>query len=292
MKIFLAGGHGQLGQELQACQPPGMQIIAPHMDELDIGSLEAVRASVADRVPDWVINCAAYTAVDRAEEDRDTAFRANATGAGNLAQAARECNARMLHISTDFVFDGRHSMPYQPGDVPHPLGVYGASKLAGERAVLDELAERCVLIRTAWVYGVYGNNFVRTMLRLMQERDSLSIVCDQIGTPTWTGNFATAMWQCITKNISSGVYHWTDLGACSWYDFAVAIQEEGLAAGLLDKAVQIRPIPADEYPTLAKRPPFSVLDTSALRNALDTPGQHWRVALREMLARLAKEAQS
>ncbi len=289
MKVLLTGVHGQLGSEMLGQRPDGVEITGMDMQHLDITDADAVREQVLSLRPDWIVNCAAYTAVDRAEEEAGLAHRVNADGPGNLARAAADTHARMIQVSTDFVFNGRQGWPYQPGDVPEPLGVYGASKLAGEREVLAAVAERCIIIRTAWVYGVHGSNFVRTMLRLMTQRDALSVVCDQVGTPSWTANLARAIWRCMTTDASSGVYHWTDLGACSWYDFAVAIQEEGLRAGLLQREIPVTPIPAAEYPTLATRPHYSVLDTSALRKALGLPGQHWRAALREMLAALAKE---
>ncbi len=288
MRVLLTGSHGQLGSELLGCAPDGVEVTVTDMQHLDIGDADAVRAQVLSLRPDWIINCAAYTAVDRAEEEPELAYRVNAVGPCNLAQAAADTSARMLQISTDFVFNGRQGRPYQPGDVPDPLGVYGASKLAGERAVLDTLAERSIIIRTAWVYGVHGNNFVKTMLRLMAEREALSIVCDQIGTPSSTANLAQAMWKSVLQDTASGVYHWTDLGACSWYDFAVAIQEEALALRLLPREIPIAPIAAADYPTLATRPHYSVLDTAALRSALDLPGQHWRAALRATLSRLAE----
>ena len=180
---------------------------------------------------------------------------------------------------------GDASSPYKPGDNTNPLGEYGKSKLAGELAVKSALPS-AVIFRTAWVYSAFGANFVKTMLRLMAEREELSVVADQVGTPTWARGLAEAIWLAVEKPEMQGIYHWTDAGVCSWYDFAVAIAEEGLALGLLPAQPKVHPIPGSAYPTPAQRPAFSVLDKDSTWQALDTEGLHWRVQLRSMLQEL------
>ncbi len=190
----------------------------------------------------------------------------------------------VLHLSTDFVFDGKSGQPYRPTDATHPLNVYGATKQAGEQHVLK--GGRGIVLRTSWVYASAGKNFVLTMLKLMKERDQLNVVCDQIGTPTWAMSAAAAVWALIELGPQGGIYHWTDLGVASWYDFAVAIQEEALARGLLTRAAGIVPIPSAAYAARAARPSFSVLDTSSTRALLRIPALHWRESLRRMLDEL------
>jgi dTDP-4-dehydrorhamnose reductase len=220
--------------------------------------------------------------VDLAEDQPAQAMAVNDTAVGVLAAAAGTAGCRLLHLSTDFVFDGKSNRAYLPADQTNPLSVYGVSKLGGERRVLAEGGSGIVL-RTAWVYAAAGRNFVLTMLRLMREKEQLSVVCDQIGTPTWAAGIAAAIWGLIEAGVPGGVYHWTDLGVASWYDFAVAIQDEALARGLLARAVPIAPILSSAYPTRAQRPAFSVLDTSSTRAMINVPARHWRHNLRTML---------
>jgi dTDP-4-dehydrorhamnose reductase len=193
-----------------------------------------------------------------------------------------QAGCRLLHLSTDFVFDGRSNRAYLPSDATNPLSVYGATKLAGERHVVSA-GRAGIVLRTAWVYAALGKNFVLTMLRLMREKDQVSVVSDQIGTPTWAGSIADAIWGLIAADVGGGVYHWTDLGVASWYDFAVAIQDEALARGLLSRSVPITPILTAAYPTRARRPAFSVLDTTSTRALTNLRGRHWRHNLRTML---------
>lgn len=282
MRVLLAGGNGQLGRELQRCLPVGIELLAPGSQDFDLREAEAVTARVKDFAPEVIINAAAYTAVDRAESEQEAAFVVNGQGAANLAQAARAVGAYCLQVSTDFVFDGAQSRPYLPTDRTNPLGVYGASKLAGEQLALAAYPEGVAVVRTAWLYSASGNNFVTTMLRLMGERENIGVVADQVGTPTWGGGLAEALWQmCYLQ--PKGIYHWTDAGVASWYDFALAIQEEGLACGLLDREIPIQPINTVDYPTPAKRPSYSVLDKTGTWAALGLTPSHWRVALRRML---------
>ncbi len=282
MKVLLAGGNGQLGKELQHCKPAGMELLALNSSELDIREAEAVTVKVGGFRPQVIINTAAYTAVDRAENEQEAAFAINGQGAANLAQAARMVGAYCLQISTDFVFDGTQSRPYLPMDRTNPLGVYGASKLAGEQLALAAHPEGMAIVRTAWLYSACGNNFVTTMLRLMAERETIGVVADQVGTPTWGSGLAEGLWQmcCVQPK---GIYHWTDAGVASWYDFAVAIQEEAVALDLLDREIPILPINTVDYPTPARRPAYSVLDKTQTWTALGMTPPHWRVALRRML---------
>jgi dTDP-4-dehydrorhamnose reductase len=285
MKVLVLGGGGQVARAVVAAAPQAHEVIAYIRADLDIADASAVARTLADTRADWVVNGAAYTAVDRAEDEPAQAFAVNDAAVGVLAAATSKAGCRLLHLSTDFVFDGMASRPYLPTDATHPLNVYGASKLAGERQVLADGGSG-IALRTAWVYAAQGRNFVLTMLRLMREREQVSVVCDQIGAPTWAGGIAVVIWGLIGVGAPGGVYHWTDLGVASWYDFAVAIQEEALARKLLARAVPIIPIGSVSYPTQAQRPAFSVLDTSSTRALIGAPARHWRHNLRTMLDEL------
>ena len=285
MKVLVLGGGGQVASALVAAAPAQHQVTVRTRAELDIGDAAAVARALSDTGPEWIINAAAYTAVDLAEDQPAQAMAVNDTAVGVLAAAAAAAGCRLLHLSTDFVFDGQSNRAYLPADQTNPLSVYGVSKLGGERHVLAAEGSGIVL-RTAWVYAAAGRNFVLTMLRLMREKEQLSVVCDQIGTPTWAAGIAAAIWGLIEVQAPGGIYHWTDLGVASWYDFAVAIQDEAVARGLLGRAVPITPIPSAAYPTRARRPAFSVLDTAATRALIKIPARHWRHNLRTMLDEL------
>ena len=285
MKVLITGATGQLGWELQRSAPSDTTVLAVDVTQLDITDADAVSAMVTIEAPDLIINCAAYTAVDKAEGDSALAYAINQYGAEHLAKAAAANNAKLIHISTDFVFDGRQSSPYKPDAPANPLNVYGASKLEGERAVLACLPS-AIIVRTSWVYSSHGNNFVKTMLKLMAERDALSVVSDQIGTPTYAYNLAKVIWQLNQQQNVTGIYHYTDSGVASWYDFACAIQEEAIILGLLDRQIPIFPIPASTYPTPATRPSYSVLDKQSLIFSLNIQSIHWRQPLRDMLGML------
>jgi dTDP-4-dehydrorhamnose reductase len=282
MKALIVGSKGQLGRGLQACVPPGVEIVAHDYDTLDITDRAAVTALVKAERPALILNAAAYTAVDKAETDVDTAHAVNATAVGLLADAAAAVGAKLVHVSTDFVFDGTSGIPYAPDATTNPLGVYGRTKLEGERLAGDD----ALIVRTAWVYAPTGSNFVRTMLRLMTERSEVRVVADQIGTPTYAPGLAAALWTLADKRVT-GIHHYTDAGAASWYDFAVAIQEEALGAGLLEKAVPVIPIGTADFPTPAKRPSYSVLDKRSTFAALGGPTPHWRAQLRTMISEIA-----
>ncbi|RLQ22134.1 dTDP-4-dehydrorhamnose reductase [Seongchinamella sediminis] len=284
-RVLITGAAGQLGRELQRTAPAGLEVMPVARDSLDISDAGQVRALFATTFPDLVINAAAYTAVDKAESEPAQAMAVNGDAAANLAAACAERGARLVHVSTDFVFDGTASSPYPTDAATAPLGAYGRSKLAGEQAVIATLPAALVM-RTAWVYSAFGGNFVKTMLRLMAERPELSVVADQVGTPTWAKGLASALWQAVEIPGLAGIHHWTDAGVCSWYDFAVAIAEESVELGLLEAMPVIHPIPGSAYPTPARRPAYSVLDKDSTWQALDTEGLHWRVQLRAMLQEL------
>ena len=298
MKILVTGKNGQLGSELQKTCPSNIELICFGSKELDISNAEQVNELITAHAPDIVINAAAYTAVDKAETDTERAYAVNEQGAANLASACKNTNAKLIHISTDFVFDGTKTMPYESGDSTNPLGVYGASKLAGEQAISNVLGADATIVRTAWVYSVFGNNFVKSMLNLMQQKDQLGIVVDQVGTPTWAASLAEMLWSLTAKNSTQNdgvssensnkaiIYHWTDAGVASWYDFAVAIQELALDKGMLTKAIPISPIPAVNYPTPAKRPAFSVIYKTEAEIASGVKTIHWRKQLSSMLDEL------
>jgi dTDP-4-dehydrorhamnose reductase len=285
---LITGAKGQLGLELQATAPAGWAVLACGSAELDVTDAAAVRCLIAAQRPEVVIHAAAYTAVDAAEIDAARAEAVNAGGTVHVAEAAGEAGARLVYVSTDFVFDGAQGHPYGPDDPPNPLGVYGHTKVLAERAVARLAGERGLTVRTAWLYSRQGRNFVRTMLLLMRERDELGVVCDQIGTPTWARSLAEALWTAALRPDLHGVLHWTDAGVASWYDFAIAIQEEGLALGLLTRHVPVRPLDSREYATRARRPSYSVLDKRSSWNALGLHPPHWRVNLRRMLEGLAR----
>ena len=284
---MLVLGGGQVATAVQLTVPTEHEVVTRTRSHLDIADAGAVRTAVRQIKPGWIINAAAYTAVDLAEDQQAQAFAVNDSALATLAETAAETASRLLHISTDFVFDGRAGMAYQPDAETNPLSVYGASKRGGELHVLKSSSG--IVVRTSWVYASSGKNFVLTMLRLMREKPQLSVVCDQIGSPTWATSLARGLWGLIATNAVAGIYHWADLGVCSWYDFAVAIQEEALVRGLLQRAVPIVPIKSSQFPTKAVRPAFSVLDTSATRAAINVPTHHWRYHLRTMLDELRTE---
>ncbi|EIJ36650.1 dTDP-4-dehydrorhamnose reductase [Thiothrix nivea] len=284
MKVLLTGANGQLGLELQATCPADITLIAAGRDTLDITNPAQVATILAEYQPDAIINAAAYTAVDKAESDVENAYAINHKAAETLAQLASQHNIYLVHVSTDFVFDGLQSTPYAPDAVTSPQGVYGASKLAGERAVQTQ-CPAAAIIRTSWLYSRYRGNFVKTMLRLAAERDALGVVVEQAGSPTWAHTLADTIWAFIAQQ-PQGIFHCSDQGVASWYDFAVAIQEEAVNLGLLSKTVPVKPLLTAEYPTPARRPAYSVLDKRSTESILGYTLPHWRANLRLMLAEL------
>lgn len=283
MKAVILGANGQLGYELQQTAPSAAEVFALGRSECDLSAPERLSELLGRMAPDVVINAAAYTAVDKAETDIDSAYAVNARGVDALAQACAALGIKLVHVSTDFVFDGNGSN-YAETVQPRPLSVYGASKLAGEQAIAASGAS-AVIIRTAWVYSAHGNNFVKTMLRLMAEKDSLGVVCDQRGTPTWANGLAEACW-ALAQTDAKGIYHYTDSGECSWYDFAVEIQAQALALGLLQTPIPINAIPSSSYPTPAQRPANSVLDKTRISTEQGIKIKDWQGQLNQMLRQL------
>lgn len=286
MKALVAGAAGQVGRELQLTCPRELEITALGRNELDITNAASVEAVIRDAAPDIVINAAAYTAVDRAESEEDLAFAVNATGASHLAATTRSVGARLVHLSTDYVFDGDRPRPWRPDDEPRPLSAYGRTKLAGEKAVVSLAGDRALIVRTSWVYSRHRRNFVKTMLDLLATRPRLEVVADQIGSPTWARHLARTVWDLALRPEAHGILHWSDAGVASWYDFAVAIQRAGIALGLLDNEIPIVPISTAERSSAARRPVFSVLDTAATRDLLGRDPSHWSSSLREMLGEM------
>lgn len=281
-KVLVTGANGQVGRSLVSTAPADVTLLTALHKELDVADGEAVRAYIRAHTPEVIINAAAHTAVDRAESDPELARRVNSDGPNHIAVAARDYGARLIHLSTDFVFDGAASSPYRPDAATNPLSVYGRTKLAGDKAVLEALPAEAVIVRTAWVYAAEGNNFVRTMLRIMNANGSVRVIADQVGTPTAARGLAETLWSIVAKPEIHGVHHWTDAGVASWYDFAVAIAEEGAQLGLVPDNVTVTPIATVDYPTPARRPPYSVLDKTSLTSMGFTP-VHWRKRLRGVL---------
>jgi len=295
MRVLLTGAAGQLAGDLApGLTAEGMEVTALAKSGLDITDAERVMKVVRETSPGVIVNAAAYTQVDRAESAPDTAFAVNSLGAANLADAASEVGATLVHVSTDFVFDGAKRSPYVEGDPTAPLGVYGASKLAGEVEITERLAHH-VIVRASWLYGAEGNNFVKTILRLARERETISVVSDQTGTPTWTADLASALTE-VVKRLSGtdssevfGLYHYSPGGEASWYDFAVEIVRRAEALGARFKCREVKAIPTSEYPTPARRPAYSVLDHTRFAETFGVDVPDWRDSLGRMLAGIIKK---
>ena len=295
MKVLLTGAAGQLGQALIAQTPKGIELLPSSRSggdgllALDLADAEACRMAVHRHRPDWVLNAGAYTAVDKAEAEPKLAHAVNGEAPRAFAKAIRECGGRLLQLSTDFVFNGQQGTPYRVDQSRNPLGVYGASKAKGEEA-LEELlqaSDQGVVLRTSWVMGPVGKNFALTMLRLHRDKKELGVVADQVGCPSSTLNLARASWKLISRSQEGvelpPVLHWCDGGAASWYDVAVAVGELAVELGLLKSAAKVNPISTTDYPTLATRPAYSLLDCQASRTALQLEAQPWRASLRDVL---------
>lgn len=281
--IWLIGNKGMLGRELSALlEGRGVEHFGTDLD-CDITDLAALREMGAGRKASWIVNCSAYTAVDKAEDEEALARSVNALGAGNVAAIADELGARMIHISTDYVFAGDASAPYVEDDPIAPAGAYGRTKAEGEALVRAACAGHFIL-RTAWLYGRHGRNFVYTMLRLMNERDEVGIVADQRGSPTWARDLALAILRIVGSGSEAyGTYHYTDAGDISWFEFAAAIQRIGMETGLLGRAARLLPLTTAEYPTKARRPPYSVLSKDKIVRQLGVAIPEWEASLREFM---------
>ena len=289
MHVLITGANGQLGRCLQnVLAPTPYRITAVDLAGLDITNSVEVSTRIARIAPDVVVNAAAYTAVDQAESDAARAGQVNAQGPKFLARACREHSIPLVHVSTDYVFDGNKIGAYQPGDATGPTGVYGQTKLDGETAVMESGVDY-LIVRTAWVFSEYGNNFVKTMLRLGAERDSLGVVSDQSGSPTYAGDLAAAIVQALPKLTAGqglGLYHYAGEPPCTWYAFAERIFSQAHTLGLLASRPALSPITSDQYPTRARRPLNSVLDSSAFTAAFGVPPSDWKQAVTTVLERL------
>ena len=287
-RILLIGSSGQVGQVLQQTLAPLGDLVSCDRTALNLCQIDVVKQRIRELQPDVIVNAAAYTTVDRAEQEPQRAYQVNAEGPGLLAALAGEQDATLMHLSTDYVFDGQQNTPYQETDVPHPLGVYGQSKLAGETAI-QQTGCASVILRTAWVYGTQGkDNFVKTMLRLGAEREEIRVVADQVGSPTWARDIATTIARlipCLGPE-TNGIYHYTNSGMASWYDFAVAIFEEAKALDFPLRVERVIPISTADYPTPARRPAYSILASQKVARLLGHAAPHWRHALRLMLREL------
>ncbi len=284
MKMLVTGAQGQIGWELQRTLAPLGELIAIDRSELDLGDADSVRRTIRDAKPNLIVNAAAYTAVDRAESERELAHRINAVTPGIIAEEAKRIDAALIHYSTDYVFDGEKAGPYLESDTPRPLNVYGASKLAGERAI-QESGARHLILRTSWVYGARGSNFLSTIVRLAKERDTLSVVDDQVGAPSWSRMIAQATALLVARGLPSeythGVCNLTAGGHTSWYGFARAILEVQPAhAEQRLHASKLAPIPAAQYPTPARRPRNSVLSHARLERDFGLQMPDWQRGLR------------
>lgn len=282
MNILITGCNGQLGNELQLLEKnyPNHQWLNTDVEELDITNQLAVNQFVAENEVDGIVNCAAYTAVDKAESDRQLATALNTEAPAYLAAAIEKRGGWLLHISTDYVFDGTNHTPYVETDTPCPDSVYGSTKLAGEMGVM-KFCRKTMIIRTGWLYSTFGNNFVKTMLRLGRERDKLGVVFDQVGTPTYAHDLAQAIMTAIEQGVKPGIFHFSDEGVCSWYDFAKAIHR---MAGI--NSCQVSPLHTEEYPTPASRPHYSVLDKTKIKQTYGIVIPQWEESLQKCLERM------
>lgn len=283
--ILITGANGQLGNEmrLQAAEYPAYNCFFTDVAELDICDEKAVMEYVEAHQIDVIVNCAAYTAVDKAEDNQELCDRLNHWAPGYLARAAASRGGAFIQVSTDYVFDGTAHIPYREDDVTCPNSVYGSTKLAGEEEAL-KYCSQTMIIRTAWLYSTFGNNFVKTMLRLGRERDTLGVIFDQVGTPTYARDLATAIWTAIRQGIVPGVYHFSNEGVCSWYDFTKAIHR---LAGIT--SCEVKPLHTADYPTRAVRPHYSVLDKTKIKETYGLSIPHWEESLAICIAQLEKE---
>lgn len=289
-KIALIGAHGMLASMLQLSAPASLELHLLDLPEFDITNKDQASRKLTAINPDIVINCAAFTQVDACENQGELAFRVNGEGVGNLALIAKKLDAVLIHISTDFVFSGNKTTPYVEEDAVAPLSVYGQSKLQGEQAILDSGLKKYYIIRTSWLYGPSGDNFVETIIRLAKERQELGIVADQTGTPTYTADLAGAIWQLVklgekdATSVPFGLYHYSNEGICTWYEFACAIVEQLRAAKVPLEVQQVSPIVTSDYPVPAKRPAYSVLSKQKIIAATGFHVSHWQESLCTYLA--------
>lgn len=290
VKVLITGAAGQVGTELVKLAPAGFEVVGYNSSELDITNAQQVLQVVAEEASALIVNAAAYTAVAKAESDGERAYAVNETGVKNLAQAALALGSPVFHISTDYVFDGTATEPYKETDLVGPACVYGASKLAGEK-VLASSGVKHIILRSSWVFGAEGNNFVKTMLRLGKERDTLGVVADQYGCPTSASSLADVLWTLAQKytldgELPWGIYHFSNSPATTWYGFACEIFKQAVEAGFLEKAPVVNPIKTRDYPTPAKRPAWSVMECSSLESLLGSGVPGWQQELSAVLKQL------
>ena len=280
--ILITGSNGQLGNEMRvlAAEHPEYTYFFTDVEELDICDDQAVMSFVQDDAMDCIVNCAADTAVDKAEECVELCDRLNHMAPGYLAKAAASREASLIQVSTDYVFNGTNHLPYRETEPTCPNSVYGRTKLAGEQEAMKQCS-RTMIIRTAWLYSTFGNNFVKTMLRLGREKEQLGVIFDQVGTPTYARDLARAIYAAIAQDVPAGVFHFSNEGVCSWYDFTRAIHR---IAGIT--TCRVRPLHTEEYPTPAARPHYSVLDKTKIKETLGIDIPHWEESLRECMAQL------
>jgi len=287
MRVLITGSNGQLGSEIKelATNYKKLDFIFKDLPELDICNFKVLQAFIIDHNINVVINCAAYTAVDKAEEESIIATKVNYEGVLNIVNALAKVNGKLIHISTDYVFDGDHFLPYKESDSVSPIGVYGKTKRAGELAVINSAIDSMV-IRTSWLYSSYGNNFVKTMLRLGSEKENLGVIFDQVGTPTYARDLAKTCLEILCENTSENIsengslYHYSNEGVASWYDFAISIMELG------GKNCKVNPIQTKDYPTLAKRPHYSVLNKSKIKIDFKIEISYWRDSLKDCIEKI------
>ena len=288
MKILLTGATGQVGYEILRSNPNNAEIIHPNREQLDLANYESCKNIVLEHKPDWIINCGAYTAVDAAEKDSQLSKKINSYAPKAFTEIINETNCQLLHLSTDFVFDGEQNFPYKENQATNPLSEYGKSKALGEELIKNKIKNKdnATILRTSWVISPRGQNFILTMLKLHSERESIKVVTDQIGTPTSAKELGKVCWKIIelkkNKNLPF-ILHWSDAGVASWFDIAVAVGELGLELGIIKKKACVWPIKTVQYPTPAMRPKYSILDTQLTSQLLETMPNHWRENLLEIL---------
>ena len=287
MRVLITGSNGQLGSEIKelANNYKKLDCVFKDLPKLDICNVQALEAFILDHQINAVINCAAYTAVDKAEKDAEMAEQVNSIGVLNLLKALQKVNGKLIHISTDYVFDGDHTIPYKESDPVSPIGVYGKTKREGELAVINSEVD-AIIIRTSWLYSSYGNNFVKTMLRMGSEKETLDVISDQVGTPTYARDLAKICLEILCRDNSGNIskngnlYHYSNEGVASWYDFAISIMELG------GENCKVKPIQTKDYPTLAKRPHYSVLNKSKIKTDFKIEIPYWRDSLKDCIEKI------
>jgi len=290
MKVLITGSNGQLGKALLKLKPKGIEVIPTNRSNFNLENIDQCKNFIGKHNPDWVINAGAYTAVDLAEDEPRKAMLVNGEAPKEIAKTLKELGGNLIHISTDFVFDGSQSFPYQPDQTPRPISVYGETKLAGEEGIKQVLGDdnNYLILRTSWVIGPVGKNFLITMLKLHNSKDTISVVCDQIGCITSTNSLSIIIWEIVQKNlirkkISHKILHWSQAGVSSWFDIANEIGDLGTQLNLIPKKSKVIPIPSTHYVTKAKRPRFSLLDSTLTKELLKIENDYWRYSLLEIL---------